>query len=80
MNDYFYPRGKGLMTIKSLRIFNRLGAIVFERTNFLANQQSYGWDGTYKGKMLQPDVYIYVAEIVCENGQVLMSKAVTLLR
>ena len=81
MNDYFYPRGKGLMTIKSLRIFNRLGAIVFEHTNFLANQQSYGWDGTYKGKILQPDVYIYVAEIVCENGQVLMSKGnITLLR
>lgn len=80
-NDYFYPRGKGLMTIKSIRIFNRLGTQVFERSNFPANQQSYGWDGKYAGKALQPDVYVYIVEITCENGQKISSKGnVTLLR
>lgn len=81
MNDYFYPRGKGLMNIKSLRIFNRWGSIVYQRFNFPANQQSYGWDGTYNGKSLQTDVYVFVVEITCESGQIISSKGnVTLLR
>ncbi|MFT4152201.1 PKD domain-containing protein [Parafilimonas sp.] len=80
-NDYFYPRGKGLMTIKSIRIFNRLGNLVFERSNFPVNQQSYGWDGNYAGRALPADVYIYIVEITCENGQKISSKGnVTLLR
>ena len=49
MNDYFYPRGKGF-TVKSFRIFSRWGDVVFEQSNFVPNNQSYGWNGTYKGK------------------------------
>ncbi|HEX5150182.1 MAG TPA: PKD domain-containing protein [Parafilimonas sp.] len=81
MNDYFYPRGKGLFTIRSFRVFSRIGTIVFERSNFPPNQQSYGWDGKYKGQALQPDVYVYIAEVICDNGTVVSTKGnVTLLR
>jgi gliding motility-associated-like protein len=81
MNDRFYPRGKGVFMIKSLRVFNRWGEMVFERLNFSPNDASAGWDGTYKGKSLSPDVFVYVCDIVCENGQVLSNKGdVTLLR
>lgn len=80
MNDYFYPRGKGF-SIKSFRIFSRWGTVVFQQNNFPPNQQSYGWNGTYNGKALQPDVYIFLAEILCDNGTVINSKGnVTLLR
>jgi gliding motility-associated-like protein len=80
MNDYFYPRGKGF-SVKSFRIFSRWGTLVFERSNFQPNQQSYGWDGTYNGKAIQADVYVYVAEIVCDNGTLINSKGnITLLR
>jgi gliding motility-associated-like protein len=80
MNDYFYPRGKGF-TIKSLRIFSRWGNVVFEQSNFVPNNQSYGWNGTYKGKVLQPDVYVFLIEVVCDNGQIFASKGnITLLR
>ena len=80
MNDYFYPRGKGF-SIKSFRIFSRWGSVVFERNNFAPNQQSYGWDGTYNGKALQPDVYVFIAEILCDNGSVISSRGnITLLR
>ncbi len=80
MNDYFYPRGKGF-TVKSLRIFSRWGSIVFEQSNFVPNNQSYGWNGTYKGNALQPDVYVFLIEVVCDNGQVFTSKGnITLLR
>lgn len=81
MNDRFYPRGKGVFMIKSLRVFNRWGELVFERLNFNPNDASAGWDGTYKGKRLSPDVFVYVCEIVCDNNQLLNYKGdVTLLQ
>ncbi|MBS1747171.1 MAG: PKD domain-containing protein [Bacteroidetes bacterium] len=81
MNDYFYPRGKGLFVIKSFRIFNRWGSLIFQENNFPPNQRSYGWNGKYKGNVLPPDVYVYVIEVMCSNGVVLSSKGnVTLLR
>ncbi len=80
MNDYFYPRGKGF-TVKSLRIFSRWGNLVFEQNNFIPNNQSYGWNGMYKGKALQPDVYVFLLEVICDNGQVFTNKGnITLLR
>jgi gliding motility-associated-like protein len=70
-NDVFYPRGTGLDRVKSLRIFNRWGQVVFEQTNFPVNNPSFGWDGTYKGTKALPDVYVYQAEIFCENSEVI---------
>ena len=29
-----------------------------------------GWDGTYKGYVLEPDVFVYVVDAVCELGAV----------
>jgi gliding motility-associated-like protein len=73
-NDIFYPRGTGLFRIKALRIFNRWGELIFERGNFVANDASVGWDGTYKGVQLTPDVYVYTADIVCDNNTTLVLK------
>ncbi len=67
-NDIFYPRGKGIERVKTLRIFNRWGEVVFERNNFQPNDAAAGWDGTYKGQKPQSDVYVYQVEVFCENG------------
>lgn len=80
-NDRFYPRGTGIGMIRSLVVFNRWGEVVFERRNFNANDAASGWDGTYKGQKLSPDVFIYSCEVVCINNEVLPFKGdVTLLR
>lgn len=73
-NEVFFPRGTGLFTIKSARIFNRWGEVVFEKYNMTPNQASAGWDGTYKGQKLGTDVFIYMFEIICENKSVLIYK------
>ena len=73
-NDVFYPRGTGLFTIKSARIFNRWGEIVYERSNFQANDVSAAWDGTYKGIKLNPDIYVYVIDVLCDNNTTLPFK------
>ncbi len=70
-NDIFYPRGTGVFKVKMLRIFTRWGEVVFERTNFDANNTAYGWDGTSKGKKLNPDVFVYTMDLICDNGSVL---------
>jgi gliding motility-associated-like protein len=73
-NDVFYPRGKGLHGVKSLRVFNRWGEIVFEKLNFQANDIGAGWDGRYKNMDASPDVYIYTIEVICTNNTVLSFK------
>lgn len=81
LNDVFYPRGRGIRTIISFRIFNRWGEMVFERQNFAIDDKNFGWDGTYKGQALNPDVYIYTLEAMCDNNDPLLIKGnVTLLR
>ncbi len=70
-NDKFYPRGVGLDRVKILRIFNRWGEIVFEKRDFPVNDANAGWDGKFKGKGPQADVYVYQAEVFCQNGEIL---------
>ena len=74
INDQFYPRGSGLFRIKSLRIFDRWGELVFEKTSFLPNDASSGWDGSYKGIKLNSDIYVYIMDIICDNSSILTFK------
>ncbi|WP_205513416.1 gliding motility-associated C-terminal domain-containing protein [Longitalea arenae] len=67
VNDILMVRGKGIAQVRSFRIFSRWGELVFERTNFLPNDPAFGWDGRVKGKAGAPEVYVYTAEVVCEN-------------
>ena len=80
-NDVFYPRGTGLYTIKSFKIFNRWGQVVFSKNGISANDPQVGWDGTLNGAILQPDVYVYTLEVICQNNNILPIKGnVTLIR
>ncbi len=71
VNDVYYPRGTGLFRIKTLRMFTRWGEVIFENHDFEANNASAGWDGTFKGKKLTSDVYVYTLEVICDNNSVL---------
>jgi gliding motility-associated-like protein len=79
MNDLFYVRGRGLTQIRSVKIFNRWGQQVFLKTNVIANDAGAGWDGTFKGQPLSPDVYVYMVEVVCENNALIMLKGDVML-
>ena len=68
VNDILMVRGKGVSTVKSFRIFNRYGQVVFEKQNFSANDPSAGWDGRINGVPASPDVYVFTAEVLCTAG------------
>ena len=68
VNDIFMIRAKGISNIRYLRIFNRWGELVFERTDFPPNSKAYAWNGKIRGIQGPPDVFVYTAEVVCSNG------------
>lgn len=59
-NELFFTQATSAVAqIKSFKIFNRWGAPVFSKTNFLPNDKAFGWDGNLKGEMVNTGVYIY---------------------
>ncbi len=81
MNDYFYPRSPSAFTIKSLTIFNRWGQMVFLGQNFPANNASSGWNGKFNGIDQAADVYVYIMQIQCADGETAIKKGnITLMR
>jgi gliding motility-associated-like protein len=76
VNDMLIVRGTGI-TIKSFRVFNRWGNVVFEKQHFQPNDPKYGWNGKVNGVPATPDVYVYIAEVTCDNGTVYFHKGNT---
>lgn len=68
-NDRFYVSGKGLGIIKRMAVYNRWGEMVYETYDAHPNDPAIGWDGTYRGEILAPDVYIYILDVTCSTGE-----------
>jgi gliding motility-associated-like protein len=80
-NDYFFPRGVGINEVELLRVYDRWGELLFERQHFGLNEEYAGWDGTAKGKLLPPDVYVYMLVAPCGASERITLKGdITLMR
>jgi len=79
LNDILMVRATGIQNVLSFRIFSRWGELIFEKTNFPPNNPSFGWDGRIKGVKGPSEVYIYVAEVICDNMQTYTFKGNTTL-
>lgn len=74
-NDVFFPHTYGVIEYK-LYVFDRWGELIFESDDI-----KQGWDGYYRGKLCQQDVYVWKADIKLNNGKIYnLSGNVTLLR
>lgn len=74
-NDILFVRGP-LIEGMIFRVFDRWGEMVFETEDRLI-----GWDGTFRGRALDPDVYDYYLKAVCIDGQESIVKGnITLMR
>jgi gliding motility-associated-like protein len=74
-NDVLVVRGKMIKEM-TFRVFDRWGELIFE-----THERGIGWDGTYKGKKLDPDVYDYYLKVTCiDDIESIVKGNVTLLK
>jgi len=80
-NESFYPKGRGIKEVSWMRIFDRWGTLVFERSHFQINNARAGWDGTWKNQVAPMGTYVYALETVCEDGTTFLFRgAVTVIK
>lgn len=75
-NEWFYPKGRGVKEVVSMRIYDRWGSLVFERDHFQINSATAGWDGTWKGQTAPIGSYVYAIETMCEDGTTFLFRGV----
>lgn len=62
-NHVFFPVSNGVVEFEMM-IFNRWGELIY-----VTNDINKGWDGYYRGKICQMDVYVYKAKIAFAGGR-----------
>ena len=68
-NDFFNGFGNaGAKFVRSLKVFDRWGVLVYDGKDLPINDEKNGWDGTFKGKMMNPAVFVFTAEVEFIDG------------
>lgn len=83
VNDFFkIYTGVGVRQVNYFRIYDRWGEQLFQDDGFLPGDFYIGgWDGRFKGKLMDNGVFIYIAEVQFVDGVVLLYRGdVTLVR
>lgn len=56
--------------IQWINIFNRWGDLIYGEEFPILNNDEVGWDGTFKGQSLNPDVFVYTAMVTLYDGSI----------
>lgn len=82
VNDRFTIYGKPtLISIDKLQIYDRWGELLYEDHDLPPNDPNFGWDGYFRGTLLNPGVFVYVAQVRFVDGETrLLYGDVTLIR
>ncbi|WPV66137.1 MBG domain-containing protein [Chitinophaga sp. LS1] len=73
-NDVFRVNLRGVKEFKFLRIYDRWGNKIYQ-----TNDPAKGWDGRYGGVLQQVGTYIWNAEAIDTNGQIIQRQGVVTL-
>jgi gliding motility-associated-like protein len=67
--------------ISDMQIYDRWGNRTFQRSDFQPNDESLGWDGTFRGQEMKPAVFVYKIVVLTKDGvETEYSGDVTLIR
>ncbi len=67
--------------IYTFQVFDRWGNLMYRKDDFLPDDVSFGWDGWHRGKIMDPAVFVWFAEIgACYGGKILIKGDVTIVR
>lgn len=67
VNDRFSVYTRDGDQVLSLRVYDRWGAVIFERKDFPANNPDYGWDGTFRNQNMPTGEYLYHLKLLDDN-------------
>jgi len=70
INDFFTAYSNVSASGMDLKVFSRWGELVYEAQNIMPGIESSGWDGTFKGRLADPGIYVYLLEIRFIDGSV----------
>ena len=74
MNDVLFPELVGIAQLKSFKVFDRWGQLMFQ-----TNIPGQGWDGKYKGVKQPIETYMWMAEGIDVNGNIIKKNGSTIL-
>ena len=67
-NDRLLVHGRSGTMVKIFRVYNRWGELLYEDGGFEVNTRDIGWDGSFKGKPVNSDTYIWYVEVEYIDG------------
>ena len=68
VNDHFYLQSPDYGKILHMTIYDRWGRSVFESRNTQLNDQTAGWNGSFRGQLLEPGIYVCKTQIELLDG------------
>lgn len=60
--------GENVLNINTFKIFSRWGELIYQADNFSPDDQFVGWDGLYQGQEMDIGVYVYLVEVLYDDG------------
>lgn len=76
INDIFRPIPIGMKSLKYFKVYNRSGQLIFS-----TSIQNMGWDGTFKGKPQDTDVFVWIVDgLDYQDKEIFQKGSVTLIR
>ena len=80
INDRFKLHSSDELIVKSFEVYDRWGELLYRASDVLSTDD-FGWDGTFKGETVIPNVYVYrIAYILPNNESKKLSGEITLIR
>lgn len=67
-NDLLLVHGQSNSKALDFRVYDRWGELVYQLKDFPFNDDSQGWDGTFRGQPCEPGVYVWVLEVEYVDG------------
>jgi gliding motility-associated-like protein len=63
-----YGDPRYVKSIEQFAVFDRWGNQIYFAQSFLPGDETYGWDGNFNGKKMNPGVYVYHTKILFLDG------------
>lgn len=77
-NGNFYLAGRNNLNYSyAMRVYDRWGSLIFDKSNLRINEKDDGWDGTFENEKVQQGVYVYKLELYDGN---IITGSITILR